>query len=143
MFPARWHTPWRGRAARAACVLSAAGLFGCSSGAASTVITVKAPENANRGKPVYMLVRSVDDPTFTADSYGVMAPKVVAPDDTVLKVEVIYPGSSPVIEVTDPEKGDLGVYFFFTNPGSEWKTLVRRPFAETISIVLGEDSITK
>ena len=118
-------------------------LSGGCSGTSPMKIKVTAPENANGGRPVYMLLRTVDDATFAADSYGGVAPKVVAPDATVLKYQVIYPSSAPVIEVTQPEKGDVGVYFFFTNPTAEWKTLVKRPFAHKIEIALGQNQIVQ
>lgn len=117
-------------------------LCGCGGPSAMT-IKVTAPENANGGRPVYMLVRTVDDATFAADSYGGVAPKVVAPDSTVLKYQVIYPRSTPVIEVVQPEKGEVGVYFFFTNPTAEWKTLLKRPFAKKTEIALGQDQIVQ
>jgi hypothetical protein len=116
-------------------------LLGGCGGASPVTIKVTAPENANGGRPVYMLVRTVDDATFAADSYGSVAPKVVAPDSTVIKYQVIYPSSAPVIEVNQPEKGEVGVYFFFTNPTAEWKTLVKRPFSKKVEIALGQDQI--
>lgn len=104
-------------------------------------ITVDAPKTVNRGLPMQMVVRNVDGATFSAESYPAAAAKVVAPDESVLRSAVVYPGASLSVSLTPPEKGALAVYFFFLEPGAEWKLLLSRPFDKTVTIRLGRDRI--
>ena len=123
-------------------LVAGAVVTGCSSGAANGMnINVEAPRSVNGGLPMRMLVRNLDSATFVAESYPAAAAKVVTPDPTVLKSEVVYPGVNLSVSVTKPEKGELGVYFFFTTPGPEWKVLLSAPFDKTVIIKLGADRI--
>jgi hypothetical protein len=123
----------------AALALSASLLAGC--GPKTPGIEVQAPSNVNGGRPIYMLVRAIDPTTFTADSYHAVAAKVTATDDSVLRTEVIYPGTTPRFELTEPAKGQVAVYFFFTNPGGDWKMLLDKPLPKTVSVKLSKDRI--
>jgi hypothetical protein len=124
-----------------AAVLVALLLFGVGCSCATTTLKIHAPRTVNGGRPVQMLVRNVDSATFIAESYPTAATKVVTPDPTVLKAGVVYPGSDLSLSVTKPEKGELGVYFFFFAPGTEWKMLLSRPFDSAVDIHLGADRI--
>lgn len=118
---------------------AAAVVTGCSS--SGLTLKVEAPKTVNNGLPMQMLVRNVDGATFSSESYPVAAAKVVTPDASVLKSEVVYPGSTLSLSLSKPEKGELAVYFFFLSPGPEWKTILSRPYSKTIEIRLGADRI--
>ena len=53
-------------------------LSGCSAKAPN--LLVRAPKDVNGGKPVYMLVRAVEEASFGVDSYRSVAARVSAPD---------------------------------------------------------------
>lgn len=126
----------------AAWLALAALLVGCGSSQAKPPrLVVQAPRDVNDGKPVYMMLRAVDEATFAAESYQAVAAKVVTPDDSVLLAEAIYPSTSPSFEVTPPEKKALGVYFFFTRPGGPWRKLLTAPLPKETTIELERDRI--
>jgi hypothetical protein len=126
---------------RGALFLVAMALLGCSSSASQLTVKVEAPPSVNGGLPMQMLVRNVDSATFSGESYPTAAAMVVTPDPTVMKSEVVYPGVSFSLSVAKPEKGDIGLYFFFLTPGSEWKVLLPRPFDKPLQIRLGKDRV--
>ena len=128
--------------ARALLVAAAALLLGgCASSGSQMTIRVEAPKNLNGGLPMQMLVRNVDSATFSAESYPTAATKVVTPDPTVLKSEVVYPGAGVSVSLAKPDKGEVAVYFFFLTPGPEWKVLLPRPFDSSVQIRLGSDRV--
>jgi hypothetical protein len=122
-------------------IIAAGALLGCSSSASQLTIKVDVPRAVNDGLPMQMLVRNVDGATFSAESYPAAATKVVTPDATVIKSEVVYPGASFSLSLAKPEKGELAVYFFFLTPGPEWKVLLPRPFDRPVQIRLGRDRV--
>lgn len=128
---------------RALLLAAAAILSGCASSASAPqiVIKVNAPRTVNGGRPMQMLVRNVDGATFSSESYPAAAAKVVTPDPSVLRSEVIYPGANLSISLAKPDKGDLAVYFFFLTPGPEWKVLLPPPFDSSVRIQLGSDRV--
>lgn len=125
--------------AAAAWVLAAAVLAGCGSKGQNLV--VEAPNNVNGGKPVYMVVRAVDGAKFAADSYKNITEKVATPDDSVVLTEVIYPGTQPSFAISEPAKGQIAVYFLFSSPSGDWRTLLDKPLPKAVSIKLSRDQI--
>jgi len=109
-------------------------LWGCSGKQVKFVI--KPSEDANGRRPVYVLVRNVDDKTYLEESYQAVAAKVMAPDDTVLGSEVVFPGVEKEIEIDKPEEGSLGVYVLFTHPSGEWKKRLETPLPSKVEICL-------
>lgn len=117
----------------------AALLSGCGSKTPS--LMVRAPKDVNGGKPVYMLVRSVEEANFTVDSYRSVAARVAAPDDSVVLTEVIYPGTLSSFPLNVPAKGQIAVYFLFRSPTGDWKVLLDKTLPEAPSIKLGKYQI--
>lgn len=133
----RWPRTTRRIGVAAALVLALSALAGCG----KPSLRVEAPRTVNGGRPVYMLVRTVDQPKFAADSYGSVVARVASPDDSVVMTEVIYPGTQPSFSLKAPEKGQLAVYFFFRSPAGDWKMLLDNPLSRAVSIKLGDDHI--
>lgn len=131
------------RGARALGALLVAGLLvtGCASSQLS--IVVQSSKDTNEQRPFYVLVRSVDQPTYVAEAYQSVARRVMAPDDSVLKAEVIYPGMKKQIDVPRQEKTPVAVYFLLTSPSGEWKTLIEQPLPGTVQLQLGASRIEK
>jgi hypothetical protein len=97
----------------------------------------------NRGRPLYMVVRNVDQKTFLTESYQTVANQVVAPDATVVDAEVIFPGSKKRIDLPRQSKTPVAVYFLFTAPasGTSWKLLIDQPLPNQVSVELGTNAI--
>jgi hypothetical protein len=103
-------------------------------------VTVRSPQDLNAGRPVRMLIRAVDHEDYVNESYVTVADKVVVKDDSVLYSAVVYPQLPLLASVKKTEKS-MGVYFFFTAPGSRWKTLLEMPLPHATEIQLGTSSI--
>ncbi|WP_437509721.1 hypothetical protein [Sorangium sp. So ce1099] len=133
----------RSRAEGTACLLAVitASILLAACGGSQLKIVVLAPEDTNDGRPVYMLVRKVDEATFVSEPYPVVAAKVVAPDATVLEQIIVYPGFEANLKVDKPEKGSVGIYFFFTRPAAAWRMLVPQPLDGCVELRLGKDRI--
>jgi hypothetical protein len=109
-------------------------LAGC--GGSQVSIVVRASKDANSTRPVYVLVRSIDEKTHLAESYQTVAGKVMTPDDSVLGSGMIFPGAEKKIEVKRQGDKLLGVYVLFTRPSGEWKVLVPSPSPGKLRIEL-------
>lgn len=136
--------PFVSRAGSVGLVLAGAlAAIGCQPG--PVTIAVQSPADANQGRPLHMVVRTVDEGTFLADSYQDVAAKVTAPDASVVASNVVFPGSTMKVEVARQDKSPLGVYFFFTSPQSSsgWKTLVPLPLPGQVQIQLQGSSIAR
>jgi len=109
-----------------------------------TCIAVKSTAQTNAGRPLHMLVRGVDVKTYREDSYAAVADKVVRPDPTVLGSTVLFAGREQTLSVRSPEEEDqaVAVYFMFTEPERDWKTLVDKP-GPGLKITLGKNRITE
>jgi hypothetical protein len=105
------------------------------------VLSVESPRDLNGERPVRMLVRAVDRHEFVTESYGQVAEKVVNRDDTVLLSAPIYPDIIHEAKVKRPSDKSVAVYFFFTSPGAQWKTLLETPLPDGAEIRLTSDSI--
>ncbi|ACY15560.1 hypothetical protein [Haliangium ochraceum] len=135
-----------------ACVLALSGFAsGCGGGDKRAPNTPEQPrltlriasqQDTNAGRPLRVLVRSVDFKSFVEESYQDVAALVVAPDDSVRAAFVIFPGS-PHSELLDAPADDenLAVYFLFTDPATPWKRLYEAPIAEELQLELSEHSI--
>jgi hypothetical protein len=104
-------------------------------------LTVRSPSDMNSGRPVRMLVRAVDPQQYVNESYQLVADKVVARDESVLESAVVYPNVPITARVKRPTSKSVGVYFFFTQPGPRWKTLLEIPVPHTTTIKLGQANI--
>ena len=99
-------------------------------------LKVTSEPTTNNEAPFYMVVRSVDSKAFLVESYGDVAPKVVTPDNTVLKSVLLYPGTPATVWVKVPKKAGVGVYFLFTAPSEPWRILFEEPVPSTADLEL-------
>lgn len=115
-------------------------LGGCSS--TKMKVEVTSTSDTNGGRPFYAVFRSVDPGTYVTDSYEAIAGKVFAPDPTVLRTEVVYPGVKGEIAVPKSEALPVGIYFLFTTPGEKWKILRQQPLPSSIQVELGKNDVS-
>lgn len=91
---------------------------------------VRTSMGANSGNLFYLVVRNVNEKQFMLDGYQDIAFRAFAspPDQNVLGVFSIVPGTKQECAVSQPAQGSVALYFLFTQPGSEWKKLLSMPF---------------
>jgi len=106
------------------CVLLSALLAGCFPGYVR--VSVETAADLNQKQPVYMLVRTLDRKAYLAESYGEVASKLVESDPSVLRKELLFPGTNRSLYVKKP-KGALALYFLFTAPGGTWRLFLDAP----------------
>ena len=112
----------------------------------STVkITVETKRDTNSGRPLYAVVRSVDNRTYLAEDYASVSEKVFKypPDQSILRSDVVIPGEAKSFMLKEPEEGDLALYFFFTTPGDKWSLSLARPLPTRVEVELGVSEINK
>jgi hypothetical protein len=115
---------------------------GCAS--STVTVAVESTPETNEGRPLYAVVRAVEEATYVTDSYDGIAAKVFArpPDATVLRSEVIYPGVKAELVVQKPDTRPLAIYFLFSEPGERWKMSQPQPLPGSIAVELGRNAIT-
>ena len=121
------------------------GLLGLLAGCGTPMLqlTVTSDGDVNQQRTLYMLIRTVDAKQYLTESYATVAAQVVTPDASVLASKVLLsPPPSPLkIPITDAKP--LAIYFLFTTPAGDWKTLQEPPFPKHLMITLGPGRITK
>ncbi len=92
-------------------------------------IVVRASADSNDGRPLYVVVRVVDEQGFIEDSYAAVSALVVEPDESVLATILVFPGTVAYEELeleAPPET--LGVYALFSVvEEGKWKLLLEGP----------------
>ena len=106
-------------------------------------IGVQSAATMNQDRPLYMVVRNVDQKTFLTESYQTVANQVITPDPSVVQSEVVFPGSKHELEMPKQSKTPVAVYFLFTTPapGTSWKILIDQPLPDRVDLQLGVDGI--
>jgi hypothetical protein len=102
-----------------------------------TLIFHPAPD-VNQGRHFYVLIRTVDEKDFFADSYQKIAGLVfpAAKDASVLATGLLWPGKSDKIKVKIPNDQPFAVYLLFTTPGEPWKLLLNAPLEKEYEFML-------
>lgn len=106
-------------------------------------IGVQSAATTNQDRPLYMMVRNVDQKTFLSESYQTVANQVITPDPSVVQTEVVFAGTKRVLEIPKQTKTPVAVYFLFTTPasGTSWKILIDQPLPDRVDLQLGVDAI--
>ncbi len=99
-------------------------------------IHVTSTSTTNSALPFYMLVRAVDAKTYLSEGYADIAPKVVAPDASVIKSVQVYPGMPLTMWVKTPDKKAVAAYFLFTEPVEPWRMIFEPPAPFSVDIEL-------
>ncbi|MCK5798644.1 MAG: hypothetical protein KAI47_15735 [Deltaproteobacteria bacterium] len=101
-------------------------------------IYLKSEGQLNGGRPLYVVVRTVDEQSFLADTYGKLAKVVTASprDADVLKVLLLWPEAKNEVTIEVPTDKAIGLYCLFTHPGNQWKVLFPSPMASNVHLRL-------
>ncbi|WP_146157457.1 hypothetical protein [Enhygromyxa salina] len=97
-------------------------------------------QRSNDGRPFHVLVRAVTREQFANDDYTAVAKLVMAPDDSVIKDIVVFPGQGYRVDLElDEIPEGIGVYGLYTGPEWEsWKTYVE--WGDALDVYLGPAS---
>jgi hypothetical protein len=126
--------------------LCLAALLAFSTGcASSTKIYVKSTDRTNDGNTLYMMVRTLDGRNISTESYQDAVAKLFtdAPDPSVVTSQPLFPGNTVTVKIDDPDAKDVAVYFFFTQPGNNWRVPLRKPLPAEVYIDLGQHQIER
>ncbi|MGD8706947.1 MAG: hypothetical protein PVF10_10760 [Syntrophobacterales bacterium] len=106
---------------------------------------IESESETNQGEPFYCAFRSVNANQFLTDGYDGVAALLFTnpPDESVLASLVLLPGEDQEIKIKRPEKVDIGLYCFFTQPGDPWKIKLDQPLGEEYEVALGENNIVE
>lgn len=129
---------WSTRIAAAALTLACA--QGCAS---STRIYVRSTEGTNDGSALYMMVRAANGSVLVTESYQQAATKLFhdPPDTTVLASQPIFPGNNSTLTLDGADGKDIVIYFFFTDPGQDWRVYLHKPLPSEVYIDLGQHQV--
>lgn len=108
------------------------------------VVEIDSRLGTNRGNVLHMMLRQLDQKAMgVVESYERAASFVVAPvrDESVLTIQPVFPGKRLTLAVTGDTKKKLVAYFFFTNPGQNWRVELPRPLPARVTIALGNDQV--
>lgn len=102
-------------------------------------IALSPDENSNGGRPLRVLVRSVDEQQFRGESYASVAALVIKPDASVQRSLIVEPTrrGSRVLWVKSKKSSPLGLYFFYTAPTASWKVWLQPDLPWRITVPLG------
>jgi hypothetical protein len=118
-----------------------AALLASGCGSPHLTVNVRSPAGTNQGRPLYMVVRTVDSKKYLSETYSDVAAKVVAPDDSVIETAVVYPGGEKSLRVKIPEESSVAVSFLFTAPDGAWQALLDAPVPRSVDFDLLESRI--
>jgi hypothetical protein len=94
---------------------------------AEIVFIIESESETNQGEPFYCATMLFANP----------------PDSSVLASLVLLPGEEQEIKIKRPDKVDIGLYCFFTQPGDPWKIKLDQPLGEEYEVALGENNIVE
>ncbi len=117
-------------------------LMGCAS---TTRIYVKSSQRTNEGNTLYMMVRDATGKPIISESYQEVAAKLFTdpPDPSVIRTEPIFPGNTISFTIEEPDDKELFLYFFYTEPGENWRLQLRKPLPSEVFIDLGQYQIER
>ncbi len=125
------------RAALILCALAA----GC---APTRTLLVHPAAHVNRDRRFYLVVRTLKEEEFVADSYQRIASLVfpTVPDASVKLVRLVSPGRDDKIDVTVPDDQPFAIYALFTDPSESWKVLLTPPLNTQFEVTLDGNRVT-
>lgn len=102
-------------------------------------IALRADDNSNQGRPLRVLIRSVDEQQFRAESYATVAALVIKPDASVQRSLIIEPTQrgSRALWIKSKKSSPLGLYFFYGASTASWKVWLQPDLPWRITIPLG------
>jgi hypothetical protein len=107
-------------------------------------VVIQAGRHTNSGKILHMMLRRVEAKSGPlAESYEETAKMIVAPsrDESVIAVRPLFPGQAAKLDVESTGDERVIAYFFFTNPGENWRIELPRPLPAQVTLELGQNQV--
>jgi len=105
------------------------------------LITLRSTEDTNQGRPLQVLVRSVQAESYRSETYGDLAQLIIRPDKTVLRVVTLEPNHKRRLWITAPSDKPVALYFLFSATTGSWKMLLPPPLPWSVSVPLGRNGV--
>ncbi len=101
-------------------------LSACATPPRIVALRVASAANVNDQRSVYVLVRNVQEADYRLESYDEVASKVVAPDESIVRMAVALPGVPLSFSLPAPApKQRIAVYALFGRPVcGAWRVLL-------------------
>jgi hypothetical protein len=106
-------------------------------------VTLKADAETNQGRPLRVLVRSVDEQSYRTETYSAVSALVIRPDATVLRSLTLEPrsGESRKLWIKSEKDKAMALYFFYTAPTASWKLWLRPALPWRLTVPLGRTGV--
>ncbi len=120
------------------------GLLVCAQTGCTTwrfFITLRSTEDTNQGRPLQVLVRSVQAESFRTETYGELAQLLIKPDPSVLRVVTVEPSQKRRLWIGAPSNKPVALYFLFSATTGSWKMLLPPPLPWSVSVPLGRNGV--
>lgn len=106
-------------------------------------ITLHGDAEANSGRPLTVLVRSLPLPQYRSESYSDVAQLALQPDQTVVRALTIEPREhfKKRLWLNVPSKTPLAIYFLYTSQTGSWKMILQPPLPWSLRIPLGRRGV--
>jgi len=104
-------------------------------------ITLRSTEDTNGGRPLQVLVRSVQAESYRSETYGDLAQLIIKPDPTVLRVVTLEPSQKRRLWIAAPSDQPVALYFLFSATTGSWKMLLPPPLPWSVSVPLGRNGV--
>lgn len=111
----------------------------CLLGACGSLrICLEADADTNQGRPLQIVIRSVEEQTYRGDSYSEVSRLVTAPDASVLRRLVLDPRPRlrRSFSIKPPPGRPVGLYVLYTSPSGTWKMLLLPPLPYSVRVPL-------
>ena len=90
-----------------------------------------------------LIVRNTQTRQTAGQSYGEIVALLDAPDGSVVRTQILYPGNLYRFYLKAPSKGALGMYFLFKEPGGTWNLLLDQPLSWRLQATLHGNSVSR
>jgi hypothetical protein len=109
------------------------------------ILKILPDAHINDDRSVCVVIRKMNGMDFLVDNYDNISNMVYAnpPNESVLAWRIILPGQKERIEITKPEKSDIGVYGLFINPGENWKVKFEQPLNLEYNIKIKDNELER
>ena len=114
-------------------------LSGCSTW--RFLVTLRSTEDTNQGRPLQVLVRSVQAESYRRETYFDLAQLITKPDQSVLRIVVLEPSEKRRLWIAAPNDKPVALYFLFSATTGSWKMLLPPPLPWSVSVPLGRNGV--
>lgn len=110
----------------------------------SKIVQIETTKRSNSATPLYILVKTTHFASFLLDSYQNIAMEVgsAEEDPSCLACLCLLPGETKILKLKLPKEEPIAFYGIFTNPRSNWKTMIQpQKDFRRINVLIGEQEI--